>query len=654
MQQTIIDKFLCGKKWCCLDFESNGLLDSSDKSPAATKIWVMGYWDLSFGKEIKYTTDTNEMMSIIDSYDLVFVHNGFLFDTLLTEKLLGYSFNSKIFDTLSLSYYLYPARLKHGLKEWGVDLGVIKPTVDDWTDQPIEVYINRVVEDVKIQSNLTFKFVKDLLNLYDNDISAALDLWELLNSIFNLYNEQYKNPFYLNMPLLESNIQTLLQMKEEREVELRRVMPPVQNIAERSAPKVMYKKDGEISSLALRWYEFLNELGADSSLTTVKYIKSYSEPNPSSSEQVKEWLFKIGWEPEIFKDAENVRGEIIKVPQIKTKDGDLCPSVIRLSAEHPEVKVLEDLSIINSRLGVLKGFVKNKSEDNTIYGDIAGLTNTLRSKHRRLVNLPKMSAKYGSYIRPCLIPNLSVGEVLIGIDIASLENYTRTNLICEIDPNSIIELLNPDFDTHLDLAVFAGAMTLEESDLYKEIKKKLKNKTETEEEYTLFQRLDDIRSAFKTLNYQSLYGAGVASIAKSTGKTRKEAQYMYDSYWSKNFAVKLRANSAPIKSCLGTRWIYNDIVNIWFELRSDKDKFSSLNQGLGSVIFYNWVKEMRREGVEITLNMHDEVQIRSLTDEVDKTKDTALKSIDVVNKKFKLTVPIKIDISVGDSYGSTH
>jgi len=105
-----------------LDFESNGLLDSSDKSPAATKIWVMGYWDFSFGKEIKYTTDTNEMMSIIDSYDVVFVHNGFLFDTLLTEKLLGYSFNSKIFDTLSLSYYLYPARLKHGLKEWECSL----------------------------------------------------------------------------------------------------------------------------------------------------------------------------------------------------------------------------------------------------------------------------------------------------------------------------------------------------------------------------------------------------------------------------------------------------------------------------------------------------------------------------------------------------
>ena len=35
--QTIIDKLLGGKRWCCLDFESNGLLDSSEKAPAATK-----------------------------------------------------------------------------------------------------------------------------------------------------------------------------------------------------------------------------------------------------------------------------------------------------------------------------------------------------------------------------------------------------------------------------------------------------------------------------------------------------------------------------------------------------------------------------------------------------------------------------------------
>lgn len=654
MQQTIIDKFICGKRWCCLDFESNGLLDSSDKSPAATKIWVMGYWDFSFGKEIKYTTDTDEMMSIIDSYDVVFVHNGYLFDTLLTEKLLGYSFNSKIFDTLSLSYYLYPARLKHGLKEWGVDLGIIKPTVDDWTDQPIEVYINRVVEDVKIQSNLTFKFVKDLLNLYDNDISAALNLWELLNSIFDLYNEQYKNPFYLNMPLLENNIQVLTHMKEEREVELRRVMPPVENIVERSAPKIMYKKDGEMSSLALRWYEFLNELGADSSLTTVKYIKSYSEPNPSSSEQVKDWLFTIGWEPEIFKDSENVKGEIIKVPQIKTKDGDLCPSVIKLSTEHPEIKVLEDLSIINSRLGVLKGFVKNKSEDNTIYGDIAGLTNTLRSKHRRLVNLPKMSAKYGSYIRPCLIPNLSVGEVLIGADVKALEATTKVNMTCDIDPSTLDEFLDPEFDTHLDLAMWSNSISESEMQLYKDLKTKSRSEPLSDTEHTELERLNTIRNLYKMLNYACLYNASPNRIAKELGISLREGKDLHSNYWKKNYSIKLKTESAPVKSCHESMWICNNIIGVWFENRSDHTKFSALNQGLGSVLFYSWVREFRSRGIKCTANFHDEVQIRAKKEDVESIKSILRDSMDVINEKYKLKVKISISIDTGESYGDTH
>ena len=655
--QTIVDKLLGGKKWCCLDFESNGLLDSSEKAPAATKIWVMGYWDFTFGKEVKHTVDTEEMKAIIDSYEIIFIHNGYLFDTLLTEKLLGYSFNNKIFDTLPLSYYLYPARMKHGLKEWGVDLGVIKPTVEDWTDQPIEVYINRVVGDVKIQSNLTFKFVKDLLDLYDQNVKQSLDLWGLLNSIFDLYNEQYKNPFYLDMPLLENNIQVLTKMKQEKEKLLEKHMPPIPVVVEKCRPVKLYNKNEELSALGIKWYEFLNEIGAEPNVEKVKYIRDYKEPNASSTDQIKEFLFSIGWQPQIFKDAENVKGEIVKVPQVKDKDGYLCSSILKLQDKYPAIKELEDLSIINHRLGILngpKGFMKNKKEDNSIYGDIAGLTNTIRVKHRRIVNVPKMSAKFGSYIRPCLIPKTSDGEVLIGIDIASLENFTRTNLICEISPNSITELLNPDFDTHLDLATFAGAMTLEEVELYKKIKSKIKKKEETQEEHKLFDRLDGIRHAYKTVNYSALYGVGKSTLSKNLGITINAAQKLLDAYWGKNFAVRLRANAAPVKSYLKTQWIYNDLIGIWFELRSEKDRFSSLNQGLGSVIFFNWVREMRRENVKITLNMHDEIQIRSKPEDVEKIKDIALKSIDAVNKKFNLTVPIKIDISVGSSYGSTH
>lgn len=63
-------------------------------------------------------------------------------------------------DTLAISKRLNPdrpvamykgkAQGRHGLKAWGVRLGIHKPVVEDWRDQPLEVYIHRAKEDVKI------------------------------------------------------------------------------------------------------------------------------------------------------------------------------------------------------------------------------------------------------------------------------------------------------------------------------------------------------------------------------------------------------------------------------------------------------------------------------------------------------------------------
>ena len=88
-----ISKFLGTDNWLMLDFEANGLLDDSDKKgPAATKIWVFGYWHHSFGAVVKTETDYKKIKEIIDSVDYVFVHNGILYDDLLCQKILGFSF----------------------------------------------------------------------------------------------------------------------------------------------------------------------------------------------------------------------------------------------------------------------------------------------------------------------------------------------------------------------------------------------------------------------------------------------------------------------------------------------------------------------------------------------------------------------------------
>lgn len=631
-----------------VDIETDGLLED------ITKVHVLGYHRLGT-KEVKVLTDYNQIKRFFQQPDLNIIgHNFMMYDAPALEKILGISTSYKIFDTLVLSWYLHPKRLSHSLENWGDDsqIKIKKVKIDNWVDGSIESYIERVTEDVKINTNLFYLLWRGLNSLYE-DFDSSKDFWSLLTSILDVYREQYQNPFVLDVELAKNNLQELTKIKDQKEANLKACMPPVPIYKIKRPPQNMYKKDGNPSCKTIQWFKFLHEMGLPVNTSDeVKYVSGYEEPNPSSTEQVKSFLFSLGWSPAIYKDVENTKGEPNKVPQLKTKDGDLCPSVLKLVDEYPAIKELEDLSIINHRLGIVKGFLRDVLPDGTIFGDIGGITNTIRSKHRRIVNLPKMGVAYGNYIRPCL--TVGDGKLLMGCDIASLENYTRTNLICDIDPSSITELLDPDFDTHLDLSVFANLMTQQEADSYKEIKRKLKNKEATDQEHHIFEKLDKIRHQAKTVNYSALYGISSGKLSKELKITQASAQKILDAYWEKNYAVRVRSESAPIKEHLDTRWIYNDIVGVWFELRSDKDKFSSLNQGMGSIIFYNWVREIRRNGVKITLNMHDEIQLSVREEDIEDYKIILQNSIDVVNNKFNLAVPIKIDISIGKNYGETH
>src|SRR5690606_11666970 len=112
-----------------------------------------------------------------------------------------------------------------------------------------------------------------------------------------------------------------------------------------------------------------------------------------------------------------------------------------------------------------------------------------------------------------------------------------------------------------------------------------------------------------TVNYSALYKVGATKLAKQLKIKRADAQKLLDGFWAKNYAVIEVENAAPTKYLFGTTWIYNQIVDVWFELRNEKDKFSSLNQGFGSVIFFSWLRECVRLGVTtLALNMHDEGQ----------------------------------------------
>ena len=105
-------------------------------------------------------------------------HNILTADLEVFRRLLGISFtvgpdtidgkHCKFIDTFTLSKRLNPDRPmayykgkscgQHGLKAWGVRTGISKPEVDDWTSQPVEVYLDRCVKDV-INNEATYEML---------------------------------------------------------------------------------------------------------------------------------------------------------------------------------------------------------------------------------------------------------------------------------------------------------------------------------------------------------------------------------------------------------------------------------------------------------------------------------------------------------------
>src|SRR6478735_6892236 len=100
---------------------------------------------------VRSTTSYDKMKEKLLGADVLIGHNITRFDVPCLERILEIKITAKIVDTLALTWYLYPERNRHGLEEWGEELGVKKPPIIVWDDpELIEEYRHRCEEDVKI------------------------------------------------------------------------------------------------------------------------------------------------------------------------------------------------------------------------------------------------------------------------------------------------------------------------------------------------------------------------------------------------------------------------------------------------------------------------------------------------------------------------
>lgn len=658
-------------KYSIFDIETDGLL------PTVSKIHCLSYRTYENGTLLDKNTLFSEadIRHYFEEQETLIGHNILVYDLPVLEKIYGIKVSkNKVIDTLGLSWYLYVGRKSHGLESWGEELGVEKPKIEDWKNLSNEEYANRCERDVEINELLFLKQIELLKKLYPKHADRQRII-NYLNFKMDCLREQEEVKIKIDIPLLEKSLNELENMYNEKYNILKSVMPGVAKYKVRKCPKNMYKANGHLSAKGKEWLDLLREQGfADNYDKDIKIFDRYEEPNPTSTTQIKEWLYSLGWKPDVFNEVKNKKTNTSKeVEQIYNDKKELNESVKELYSVCPELEHLNMFSLIGHRIGIFKSFRDNLDENGFVVASAMGLTNTNRFKHRSpCVNLPKPGTFYGEQIRGLLIvPDDSY--IMIGSDLSSAEATTQDNYMFKFDPEYVKDRRTEGFDPHLDIGILAGLITQEEADFFTHFK-------EGDDKY-LYKEIKKKRSIAKVINFSSVYGSGVDKKAKLLKSTKEFAEKLHNTYWERNKAVKMVEKDRKIKVIykdqtvkiynskdliemknqrafmdrVDTMWLLNPVSGFWQSLRFFKDIFSTLNQSTAVYVFDCYLKEARKY-FKVQYQVHDEfltvIKKNKYTQE--QIIKILKKCIASVNDKLKLPIPIDISADFGTNYAQCH
>ena len=636
-------------RWYVADMEANGLLKKEGDKEEATRIWCLSFCDVKDGI-VKSIPTYNTIRKFFEQENaVVIMHNGVGYDIKLIEKLLNFKVKIQVIDTLALSWTLFPERNLHGLESWGDTLGIKKPPIINWNDEKLlPEYINRCQEDVKINLALWERIEWVCNNLYDS-VEDKYRYYEYLTFKMQCVAKQQDIGVKLNIPLIKEELINLEDLRVQKIEILTKTMPKAPIKAKKEMPKVLRKADGSLSANGQKWFEFLKENGLPETHTeTVEYVKNYTEGNPKSPVQIKNWLFDLGWSPGWFKYVkEEGSREMRKIPQIASKDepGEVCESVKKLIEKEPNIEELSGLGVISHRISILKGFLRDQKEGR-LYQGISGITNTCRLQHTGIVNLPASNKPYSKNIRASLIAD--DGMIMCGTDLSGIEDNTKRHYIYDYDPEYVEQMNTPGYDPHLEIGLLAGLLTQEQVDEHK-----LYEKTK-DDEIKLGKSHKDIRQKAKTVNFSATYKVGKATLSRNSGLSLKEAEKVLEVYWKRNKAILDVENALEIKNIGTQMWLLNPISKFWYNLRAEKDKFSTLNQGTAVYVMDLYIKNMNKLGIFPAFQVHDEASYCLLEKNKEKNTELLKLAIKNVNEELKLNVQIGASIDYGFNYKQCH
>jgi len=634
----------------CTDLEADNLLDD------ATKIWCASYTELDKNMNpIRSWTETDTYSPFFDPSVALVMHNGVTYDGALMEKITGKKIQCKIIDTLWLSWHMYPKRISHGLEGWGEELGIPKPPVDDWKNLKLEDYIHRCEEDVRIQTALWQQMWKHLNLLYDTEEG----IWHLVDHLSfkaTCIKLQERTKWKLNEVAANAFHERIAEEYEVCRNNLERVMPQQAKYKIRKPPAKRFKLDKTISATGEKWKNLVmkevdpdlygSEIKAVMWDEEIKVFDCFEPPKATSHVQIKNWLFDLGWVPDVFDRKRNKdTNEVRLIPKIKNDEGDLSASVEALVLQVVELKYLQEITILKHRLDVVNGFLRCVDDKGFIAARSQGLTNTLRLKHKEAVNLPSSRKLYGQELRSMLEAR-SLDYEICGADLVSVEDCTKHHYMMKHDPEYVADMLVEGYCGHLDIAVSAGLITEEDMIWYKAHTR--------EDDPEKYDRIYLKRYGGKQTNYAATYGAQPETIAAAAGVALELGTQLFEGYWLRNWSIKAIADEQIVVNSRGMKWLWNPVAKIWYYLKAEKDRFSTLNQGTATYCFDRWLWYILQERPQLTAQFHDEGVWELKTGNREVMEGIIKGAIQKVNDELKLNRDLDCDVQFGENYGDVH
>jgi len=320
----------------------------------------------------------------------------------------------------------------------------------------------------------------------------------------------------------------------------------------------------------------------------------------------------------------------------KTKTGYSTNETVlqSLKDEHPIIPLLlqyrENFKLKSTYIEPLYDLAVSSKDSrvHTSFLQTGTATGRLSSKNPNLQNIP-VKTKTGRQIRTGFIA--SQGKKLIGIDYSQIELRLLAHF--SKDPQ-LLEAFNNDLDIHLQTAI------------------KIFGEDEAKEK----------RNIAKSINFGLIYGMGSRKLAQTINVTPKEAKSYIDSYF-KSFAtvkeyLKSVEDEALEKSYVQT--LLNRRRYFDFENANGMQKPMFLREAVNTVFQGSASDLIKLSMIEIYKKYHNNNKVKMLLQihdelifEVDEDicEDISKELKNIMENIYKLEIPLKVSVSIGDNWG---